>query len=177
MAKIEDLGDRLKKLVPMLGSDRDGEVANAARVITKILKESGLDWHDVVKKLCSSSQHGNSGGPSFNADEYYNWAKRYYQDSYRRDDQQDYNERYYKKQQKKKEEGHVYWEEKENGNFTGDIFGRNCTVFKSKHNPGLWDAVINEFGAKTIWKKGYKTADMAKKAVEFFLDPEAKDDW
>jgi hypothetical protein len=177
MAKIEDLGDRLKKLVPMLGSDRDGEVANAARVITKILKESGLDWHDVTKKLCSSSQSGKSGGSSFNADEYYNWAKRYYQDSYRRDDQQDYNERYYKNQQKKKKEGHVYWEEKENGNFTGDIFGRNCTVFKSKHNPGLWDAVINEFGAKTIWKKGYKTADMAKKAVEFFLDPEAKDDW
>ena len=161
----------------MLGSDRDGEVANAARVITKILKESGLDWHDVTKKLCSSSQSGKSGGPSFNADEYYNWAKRYYQDAYKRDDQQDYNERYYKKQQKKKEERHVYWEEKENGNFTGDIFGRNCTVFKSKHNPGLWDAVINEFGAKTIWKKGYKTADMAKKAVEFFLDPDAKDDW
>lgn len=160
----------------MLGSDRDGEVANAARVITKILKESGLDWHDVTKKLCSSSQSGKSGGPSFNADEYYNWAKRYYQDSYRRDDQEDYGARR-SQRNKKKEEPSVHWEERVNGNFVGDVFGRNCTVFRSKTDPHKWDAVINEFGGKTVWKRGYSNADSAKKAVEFVLDPEAKDDW
>jgi len=177
MAKIEDLGDRLKKLVPMLGSDRDGEVANAARLITRILKESGLDWHDVTKKLCSSSQSGKTGGPSFKAEEYYEWAKRYYEGFNQKGGQSDYNKRHYGQQQRKKGERYVYWEAKENGNFTGDIFGRHCTVFKSKHNPGLWDAVINEFGDKTIWKKGYRTAEIAMKAIEFFLDPEAKDDW
>lgn len=39
---------RLDKLMLMLGSANDGERSIAASMITALLKEHGLDWHDVV---------------------------------------------------------------------------------------------------------------------------------
>lgn len=39
---------RLDKLMLMLGSSSDGERASAANLITALLKEHGLDWHDLV---------------------------------------------------------------------------------------------------------------------------------
>lgn len=179
MAGIEDLEGKLKKLVPMLGSGNDGEVANAARLITKILRESKLDWHDVSKKLFTAPAKNSSYNPQYDQSKYYD----YYANQQRNADnawqntRNTYQQNHYQQQKQKKKERQVYWEEKDNGNFVGDIFGRSCTVFKSKQNPNLWDAVINEFGGKTIWKRGYKTADQAKKAIEFSLDPDAKDDW
>lgn len=193
MAKIEDLEGKLKKLVPMLGSGNDGEVANAARLITKILRESKLDWHDVSKKLFSAvaqnsyykPQYDQNHSGDYYADQqrkaqnaYWKNAQNAYRQQYNSSQQQNsYQKNYYDQQQKKKQEREVFWEERDNGNFVGDIFGRNCTVFRSKQNPNLWDAVINEFGGKTIWKRGYKTADIAKKAIEFALDPDASDEW
>ena len=35
----------------MLGADNDGERATAAGMITGLLKEHGLDWHDVVGSI------------------------------------------------------------------------------------------------------------------------------
>lgn len=173
MAGIEDLEGKLKKLVPMLGSGNDGEVANAARLITRILRESKLDWHDVSKKLFSAaSKYDHRKSYDYYADQ-----QRNAQNAYQQNARNAYQKNHYQQQQQKKKEREVYWEERDNGNFVGDVFGRNCTVFKSKQNPNLWDAVINEFGGKTIWKRGYKTADLAKKAIEFALDPDAKDDW
>jgi hypothetical protein len=42
---------RLDKLMLMLGADNDGERAAAAGMITRLLKENGLDWHDVVGSI------------------------------------------------------------------------------------------------------------------------------
>jgi len=42
---------RLDKLMLMLGSTHDGERASAAGMITNLLKENGLDWHDVVGSI------------------------------------------------------------------------------------------------------------------------------
>jgi len=42
---------RLDKLMLMLGSTHDGERASAAGLITSLLKENGLDWHDVVGSI------------------------------------------------------------------------------------------------------------------------------
>ena len=39
---------KLAKLVPLLGSDRDGEVLAAARAIGRTLAASGADFHDLV---------------------------------------------------------------------------------------------------------------------------------
>lgn len=41
----------IAKVMPLLASDKDGEVVNAARKITKKLAEAKHDWHDVVKAL------------------------------------------------------------------------------------------------------------------------------
>jgi hypothetical protein len=42
------IADRLAKLLGMLGSDRDGEVINAARAANKLVRSSGLTWFDVI---------------------------------------------------------------------------------------------------------------------------------
>ena len=42
---------RLDKLMLMLGSTHDGERASAANMITNLLKEHGLDWHDIVGSI------------------------------------------------------------------------------------------------------------------------------
>ena len=42
---------RLDKLMLMLGSANDGERSIAAGMITALLKEHGLDWHDVVGSI------------------------------------------------------------------------------------------------------------------------------
>lgn len=39
---------RLDKLMLLLGSPNAGEAANAAGLITTLLADNGLDWHDVV---------------------------------------------------------------------------------------------------------------------------------
>lgn len=39
---------KLIKVLGMLGSDFDGERANAAKMATQILKDAGLTWYDVL---------------------------------------------------------------------------------------------------------------------------------
>jgi hypothetical protein len=43
--------ERLSKLVLMLSSSNDGERANAAAMIDRLLKSNGCDWHDFVGML------------------------------------------------------------------------------------------------------------------------------
>jgi 1,6-anhydro-N-acetylmuramate kinase len=45
------LRDRLNKLLLLLGSDQAGESSAAAGKITALLKEHGLDWHDLVGSI------------------------------------------------------------------------------------------------------------------------------
>lgn len=42
---------KLGKLLPLLGSDKDGEVVATARAMIRILEKSGACLHDVVTKL------------------------------------------------------------------------------------------------------------------------------
>lgn len=42
---------KLQKLIPLLGSDQDGEVVAAARMIGRALKAADCDMHDLVKGL------------------------------------------------------------------------------------------------------------------------------
>lgn len=41
----------LKKLIPLLDSDQDGEVVAAARAIQRALKTAGCDFHDLTKAI------------------------------------------------------------------------------------------------------------------------------
>src|SRR6266853_2908868 len=43
--------DKLKKLIPMLASDKDGEVIAAVGAIKRTLQSGGSDFHDLVAKL------------------------------------------------------------------------------------------------------------------------------
>ena len=40
--------DRLARLLGLLGSDFDGEVANAGRLADKLVRSAGLTWPDVI---------------------------------------------------------------------------------------------------------------------------------
>jgi hypothetical protein len=42
---------KLAKLIPLLGSDKDGEVVAAARAIGRALQSAKADWHDLVRVL------------------------------------------------------------------------------------------------------------------------------
>ena len=42
---------RIARVFPMLSASNDGEVTNAARAITKILKEANLGWTDLAVRI------------------------------------------------------------------------------------------------------------------------------
>lgn len=46
---MADLATSLAKLIPLLGSDKIGEVAAAAGMISKALRREKKDWHDLAK--------------------------------------------------------------------------------------------------------------------------------
>ncbi len=45
--------ERLGKLIPMLSSDKDGEIINAVGAIKRTLQANGADIHDLAAKLSS----------------------------------------------------------------------------------------------------------------------------
>jgi hypothetical protein len=47
--------NRLTQLLGMLGSDHDGEVVNAGRLATRLVRSAGLTWNDVVARSFESS--------------------------------------------------------------------------------------------------------------------------
>jgi hypothetical protein len=48
--------DKLVKVLGMLGSDHDGEVAAAGRMAHSMLKAMGLTWGDVIKPAAPKSE-------------------------------------------------------------------------------------------------------------------------
>jgi len=51
MNALAPVAPRLSKLLPVLASDRDGEVVATARAIDRTLKSAGLSWHDLAAVL------------------------------------------------------------------------------------------------------------------------------
>ena len=47
-SKRKQVSERLVKVLGMLGSEHPGERDNAAVMATKLLKEAGLSWYDVL---------------------------------------------------------------------------------------------------------------------------------
>lgn len=47
---------RICAIMPMLGSDNDGEVINAARAIKRILKDNNGHWTDLASRLAQPAQ-------------------------------------------------------------------------------------------------------------------------
>ena len=47
---------RLKKLLAMLDSSHDGEVLNAARLASAMLRDAGLGWSDVIADTLTPSE-------------------------------------------------------------------------------------------------------------------------
>ncbi|KQQ23702.1 hypothetical protein ASF53_05085 [Methylobacterium sp. Leaf123] len=46
-----DVSDKLTKLIPLLGSDNDGEALGAARAIGRTLQAAGLDFHALADRV------------------------------------------------------------------------------------------------------------------------------
>ena len=44
---------KLRKMIPLLGSDKPGDVLAAASGITRTLKAHGHDWHDIAAHLAA----------------------------------------------------------------------------------------------------------------------------
>jgi hypothetical protein len=61
---IDDVSDKLSKLVRMLSSPRDGEVVAAAQAIIRTLKGAGTDIHALAKRVEGGSgeqKHSENG--------------------------------------------------------------------------------------------------------------------
>src|SRR5262249_2960317 len=56
IAPLNQIAPRLKKLLLMLSSERDGEIVNAARLINRTLRGAGADWHDLVAGLLTPAR-------------------------------------------------------------------------------------------------------------------------
>jgi hypothetical protein len=57
MSALETIVPRLAKFVPLLGSDKPGEIVAAAEAMKRTLHGAGLDFHDLVKAIeCSWSK-------------------------------------------------------------------------------------------------------------------------
>lgn len=54
VAPSSSLKKRLAKLLPLLGSDKGGEVVNTARAIATALTSEGFDLHDLAASLAPS---------------------------------------------------------------------------------------------------------------------------
>ena len=53
MSTALSLPPKVALLIPLLGSNQDGEVLGAARAIERTLKAAGCDWHDLVKFIAA----------------------------------------------------------------------------------------------------------------------------
>jgi hypothetical protein len=45
------LARKLEKVVPLLGAPHDGEVVSAARALDRVLRDAGLDFHDLARTI------------------------------------------------------------------------------------------------------------------------------
>ena len=70
IASLNQIVPRLKKLLLMLSSERDGEIVNAARLIGTTLRGVGADWHDLVAGLLTSARTATQSAPN---DRELNW--------------------------------------------------------------------------------------------------------
>lgn len=59
---IQNVAERLEKLLLMLSSDKDGEVVCAARAVERTLNSVGADWHDLVAALLKPAAPTNRFG-------------------------------------------------------------------------------------------------------------------
>ena len=48
MSALTPIAPKLAKLIPLLSSDKDGEVVATARAIERTLRAEGCDWHDLA---------------------------------------------------------------------------------------------------------------------------------
>jgi hypothetical protein len=55
--------DRLTRLLGMLGSDFDGEVANAGRLADKLVRSAGLTWGAVLAPALPPPDHEHHSDP------------------------------------------------------------------------------------------------------------------
>jgi hypothetical protein len=53
--RLVEIAPRLRCLLLMLSSDRDGEVVASARAIDRVLRSNSLDWHDLAQAVCPSA--------------------------------------------------------------------------------------------------------------------------
>jgi hypothetical protein len=55
--------DRLAKLLGLLGSAYDGEVANAGRLADKLVRAAGLTWPDIIAPALPPPDHDPAADP------------------------------------------------------------------------------------------------------------------
>ena len=56
MTALTTIRPKLSKLIPLLGSDKAGEVVATAGAITRALKQAGADWHDLTAVLTGTKR-------------------------------------------------------------------------------------------------------------------------
>lgn len=84
-----ELMTRIEKMLPLLGSDKSGEVAATAAAITRALKGAGLDWHDMVKWLSAGQSGRRTSEPPPRQEQYRRREYAHTKPSYHRPEEPD----------------------------------------------------------------------------------------
>lgn len=58
---MQSTNDKLAKMIPLLASDQQGEIAAAALGIGRVLKSAGKDWHWLASAISNSTSIHNVG--------------------------------------------------------------------------------------------------------------------
>lgn len=57
--------ERLSKLIPMLSSDKQGEVIATVAAIGRTLQSAGFDWHDLARNIGNHMPHQTYKHPQY----------------------------------------------------------------------------------------------------------------
>jgi hypothetical protein len=67
---------KISKLIPLLGSDKDGEIVAAAKAIGRTLRATGCDWHDLASLVVSPPRVPGTGGSQLDCKQMAEWCLR-----------------------------------------------------------------------------------------------------
>jgi len=139
--------ENLRRILPMLSSNSDGEVSNAVKIITAKLKQHSLDWHDVVDVLFDENAY-----------------------KVKIEIKTEYIYRPYEQREKDFPDQYPEWKiVKNTGNYFADVNGHKCTIFKSKKYLDKWDVVVNTDEGPVFYNNFSTVSDAKNKIYSEYL--------
>lgn len=156
-----ELMTRLGKLIPLLASDKPGEVTATAAAITRALKGAGLDWHDVSKWVENGPQRPHQSSNSRRD----SWNKSNSEDEQRRQRQE--------RQKREREEAQGF------NQYDSRQYESNRSSYKRPEEPPDWKPSLNSAQYQGLAKRilAADTTYLSAMELEFLKNATEWNSW